>query len=98
MGGRANTSLRHPWRVTKTYNIGDNLAGDNDETEGGGGTKNLAADGQPLSNKDCVVVDVIVVSGEGCEGGGATMGLVTPQCQDRKQQGGGERRAATDAN
>ena len=55
--------------MTKTVDIGDNLAGDDDKTEGGGGTKNLAADGQPSSNKDHVFVDVVVVSGEGCEGG-----------------------------
>ena len=62
-------SLCHHWRVTKTYDIGDNLAGDDNKTEGGSGTKNLAADGKPSSNKDRVFVDVVVVSGEGCEGG-----------------------------
>ncbi len=69
VGGRANASLCHRWWVTTTNDIGDNLAGDDNETEGGSGTKNLAADGQPSSNKDPVFVDVIVVSGEGCEGG-----------------------------
>ena len=89
MGGRANASLRHRWRVTTTYDVGDNLAGNDNKTEGGGSTKNLAADGQPSSNKDCVFVDVVVVSGEGCEGGAPMMGAVTPQCQDCQQQGGG---------
>ena len=71
-------SLCHRWWVMTTYDIGDNFAGDDDKTEGGGGTKNLAADGQPSSNKDRVFIDVVVVSGEGCEGGVPTMGAVTP--------------------
>ena len=75
--------------MTKTYNIGDNLAADDNETKGDSGTKNLAADGQLSLNKDCVFIDVVVVSGDGCEGGAPTMGLVTPQRQDRQQQGGG---------
>ena len=78
MWGRANVSLRHSWRVLTTYDVGNNLAGNDDKMEGGGSIKNLAADGQPSSNKDRVFVDVVVVSGEGCEGGAPTMGLVTP--------------------
>ena len=73
--------------------IGNNLGGDDNETEGGDITQNLAAGGQPLSNKDPVFVNVVVVSGEGCEGGGINDGggnSQTLRLSTTGERGGGE--------
>ena len=60
VGGRANVSLFHCWQVTKMYDVGHNLACDDDEKERGGGTKNLAAGGQLALNEDCVFVMLLL--------------------------------------
>ena len=60
VGGRANANLCHCRMMTTTYNVGDNLPGDDDKKEGCGGTKNLAAGGQLAMNEDCVFVMLLL--------------------------------------